>query len=175
MSKKVNASTKTKKNSNISKSSIFRSEYIEDEIIYNEPNTDDDRKPSTVRKDEWIWAKRKTGSYKEDTKNCGKWLIFLTSAQVDKVWKLVKESVENGKLGNIAKVSTLYKTLGSRPNRHVICVYTYNWKDENDVRLIRLALKRIGITWKISYKSDTDTELGKYEITGYKKIAKYQE
>jgi len=50
----------------------------------------------------------------------------------------------------------------SIPEIRVICVYTYDWADEVDVRRIREELRRLGITWKIPYKADEDTIKGRY-------------
>lgn len=134
-----------------------------------------DREPSKVKTDEWLWAERKVGSYTQDTATSGKWLIFVATTQVDRVWSIIKQATQEGKLGNIAKVSTAKRISDSRPNRHVICVYTYNWKDETDVHRIRAVLRELSITWKISYKADSDTIRGKYASHGDQHIAKYVE
>ena len=55
----------------------------------------------------------------------------------------------------------------------VICVYTYDWTDEEDVMRIRQELRQLGITRKIPYKADEDTESGKYANQGTKRISKY--
>ena len=57
----------------------------------------------------------------------------------------------------------------------MICVYTYNWTDEDDVKKIREELRQLGITEKIGYKSDQDTIEGKYSTTGHTQISKYWE
>jgi len=38
---------------------------------------------------------------------------------------------------------------------------------------IREELRKLGIVWKIPYKSDEDTIMGKYTKTGYRGIKKY--
>ena len=58
-------------------------------------------------------------------------------------------------------------------NTKVICVYTYDWTDEEDVMRIRQELRQLGITRKIPYKADEDTESGKYANQGTKRISKY--
>jgi len=57
----------------------------------------------------------------------------------------------------------------------VICVYTYDWKDRQDVERIREELRKIGIIRKISYKTDEDTEQGIYRAHNGEKISKYYE
>ncbi len=61
------------------------------------------------------------------------------------------------------------------PNMRVICVYTYDWMDEKDVRRVREELREIGIARKIPYKSDQDTLDGKYQVSGHTRISKYYE
>jgi len=57
----------------------------------------------------------------------------------------------------------------------VICVYTYDWTDKEDVKRIRQELRDLGITRKIPYKADRETLSGKYAIRGDKRISKYFE
>ena len=57
----------------------------------------------------------------------------------------------------------------------VICVYSYDADDKEDVMRIRQALREIGVTWKIPYKLDEDTFLGRYRKKGNRSIAVYYE
>jgi hypothetical protein len=133
--------------------------------------------PSKVTNDYWIYAERKTGEYPEHTVRGGKWLIFISNHNVDRIWVKIKKAVEEGKLGGTAKVATAKVNLdflGSKTK--VICVYTYDWRDEQDVKRVREELRKLGITRKIAYKSDDDTDRGKYRTTGTaEKISKYYE
>jgi Domain of unknown function (DUF1917). len=135
-----------------------------------------DDKPSEVTNAYYVWAKRQKGAYLGQTERTGKWLIFVDASIVDEVWAKIKKATEDGILGDFSKVAT------EKPNpiaidsrKKVICVYTYDWTDEKDVKRIREELRRIGITNKIPYKSDEDTLSGKYNATGYKRISKYYE
>ena len=133
-------------------------------------------KPSEVTDIYWIYAIRKRGRYPKAIPRSGKWLIFVDPENVDEVWPKIKKAVEEGKLGNSAKVSTAKPNpLAGKSRAHVICVYTYDWTDENDVKRIREKLRKLGITNKISYKADEDTLKGKYRITGHRRISKYYE
>ena len=135
-----------------------------------------DAKPSEVTEVYWIYASRKKGEYPNSTPRSGKWLIFSDIKVVDEVWAKIKKATEEGKLGDRAKVSTAKPNpLATDPNKKVICVYTYDWTDEVDVRRIREELRKLGVTDKIPYKSDEDTLSGKYRITGYTRISKYYE
>jgi hypothetical protein len=138
------------------------------------PHTD--ARPTEVTDVYWIFAHRKRGKYPESTERSGKWLIFVDPEDVDEIWSNVKEAIEEGRLGSSAKVSTAKPNrLAGESKQKVICVYTYDWMDEVDVRKIREELRKIGITNKIPYKADEDTLSGKYRVTGHTKISKYYE
>ncbi len=127
-------------------------------------------------RDYWIYAKRKGGEYPGHTSRGGKWLIFVSNHNIDNTWIKIKTAVEQGKLGTMAKVATAKKNPDARnSNSKVVCVYTYDWDDERDVKRIREALRNIGIARKISYKADGDTEQGRYYTNGNEKISKYYE
>jgi hypothetical protein len=124
----------------------------------------------------WIYAIRKKGEYPKPTPRSGKWLIFVKPENVDEVWAKIKKAVEEGKLGDVAKVRTAMPSpLAEDSDTKVICVYTYDWTDEKDVKRIREELRKLGITNKIPYKTDENTLSGKYRITGHRKISKYYE
>ena len=124
-----------------------------------EPRTrkKDRRFPSEAMDTGWIDVYRKYGDYPDDNPTRdGKWLIWLSPANIDRYWKLIRAAVELGKLGNRAKVSTAGSLSEKRPG-HVICVYTYDFEDREDVMRIREVLRKIGIKQKIRYKSNEDT------------------
>jgi len=122
----------------------------------------------------WIYAKRMKGEYSDHTVRGGKWLIFVDPIKLDEVWLKIKKAVEEGLLGNDAKVSTMKRSTNVVDyNKKVICVYTYDWTDEKDVMNIRDRLRELGITEAIPYKSDEDTLKGKYRKSGNTRISKY--
>ncbi len=132
--------------------------------------------PSQETSEYWIYELRKQGKYPEPTVRNGKWLIFVPVTNVDSVWGNIKKATEEGRLGDSAKVAT------ARPNpnavdasKKVVCVYTYDWTDKEDVMRIRAELRALGITSKIPYKSDEDTDKGKYRVAGHTRISKYYE
>ena len=133
-------------------------------------------KPSEVSDVYWIYAKRERGEYPKSTQRSGKWLIFVYDKKVNDVWAKIKKATEEGKLGNSSKVATAKPNpLAGKSEAKVICVYTYDWTDERDVRRVREELRKLGITNKIPYKADEDTLSGKYRITGHRRISKYYE
>lgn len=132
--------------------------------------------PSKVTDAYWLFAKRKKGSYPSHTANGGKWLIFVDIKDIDSVWSKIKISTENGLLGEESKVATAKENHNAiDPNKKVICVYTYDYTDKKDVMRIREALREIGITNKIPYKTDNATIKGQYQVKGKKRISIYYE
>lgn len=87
-----------------------------------------------------------------------------------------KRITEEGRLGDMAKAATM-KINPDFPSSKVkvICIYTYDWRDYEDVKRIREELRKIGIARKIAYKADEDTVLGKYRVAGTDKLSKYYE
>lgn len=133
-------------------------------------------KPSQNTDEFWIRAFRKKGTYPRNTPNGGKWLIFLTREDVNSVWEIISEATESGLLGEQSKVSTARSNGNSMDKRqHVICVYTYDYTDEKDVMAIREVLRKLGITYRIPYKTNADTSKRIYGVKGDKNISKFYE
>jgi hypothetical protein len=132
-------------------------------------------KPSGVTDVYWLYAERKKGKYPKPRRS-GKWLIFVDPENVDEVWAKIKKATEEGRLGHASKVATAKPSpLAGESKTKVICVYTYDWTDEKDVRRVREELRKLGVATKIPYKADEDTLSGKYRITGHTRISKYYE
>ena len=132
--------------------------------------------PSTITDSYWLYAFRKEGTYPEDSDNSGKWLIFVPLAEIDRLWEKIERSTEKGQLGSVSKVATAkHNPDASNSSAKVICVYTYDWTERQDVMRIRKELRELGITWKIPYKGDKDTYAGKYAKRGNRSISKYYE
>lgn len=141
--------------------------------------------PSTYKNDYWIDAfapgyREYERTLAEDYESkgsqlkSGKWLVYVKRDNVDEVWQEIKEAVEDGALGIAAKVSTaLPSPLSTKSNTHVICVYTDDWTDEEDVMRVREELRKLGIVSNIPYKADIDTLEGKYRVSGHTRISKY--
>lgn len=129
--------------------------------------------PSEVAEVHWIYARRKKGSYPKGTSRSGKWLLFVPSKNVDEIWRKIKKAVEDGELGNEAKVATAKQSPLSSSDAKVICVYTYDYEDQKDVMRIRQRLREMGFTKPLSYKTDVDTLSGKYSFTTRERISRY--
>jgi hypothetical protein len=139
-------------------------------------NPSDLDNPTEVTDRQWLLARRQQGDYPEQDRNGGKWLVFMPTHLIDEVWRDIREATERGELGALAKVSTaMPNPKANDKSEKVICVYTYDYTDVEDVRRIRQVLRRLGITHKIPYKADEDTYDGRYTIKGHQRISKYYE
>jgi hypothetical protein len=138
------------------------------------PATVGDPKPSQVTEGYWLSTVRKGGGYPAHTERGGKWLLFVPVAEIDEVWAKVKDATEQGLLGGLAKVATAKPNPNAtKSDTKVICVYTYDSTDAEDVRRVRAALRELGIVDKIPYKTDNDTRGGNYARRGHTRISKY--
>ncbi|CAB3739425.1 hypothetical protein LMG22037_06284 [Paraburkholderia phenoliruptrix] len=80
--------------------------------------------------------------------------IFVSSTDVDEAWSKVSGAIENNQL-TCAKVSTALRSMGR--NGHVICVYTRDWTDRQDLMRTREVLQSLGFAKELGYKRDIDT------------------
>ncbi len=93
---------------------------------------------------------------------------------MDEIWSNVVAALHAGRLGNCAKVSTTVSNpFSADPQKHVICVFTYDAEDERDVMRVRDTLRELGFVRPIAYKTDRATAKGQYEVKGHVRISKY--
>lgn len=89
----------------------------------------------------------------------GKWMLFVSQNDVDKVWKTVVTALTERYLGEAAKVAT---NDGSNRSR-LICVYTQDFGDMEDVKRVLKGLIAVGLVDEnkqpIYYKCDAYTHL----------------
>ena len=90
---------------------------------------------------------------------CGKWMLFPSPDDYPRYWRLVVEATAEGKLGPTSKAATL--DLASATG--LICVYTYDFTDTEDVRRVLEELVDLGVCQAdgrpIYYKCDAYTYL----------------
>jgi Bles03-like protein len=135
-------------------------------------------RPSEVTAVDWIYAQRRVGKYPATTPKSGKWLVFRDFGHIDAMWAKIKSATEAGRLGARSKVSTAKPSpLAIDQVNKVVCVYTYDSDDVEDVMRVRKELRGMGVVEKIGYKTDAMTMAGKYVIKGAKpeEIRKYFE
>lgn len=105
----------------------------------------------------------------------GKWLVFIQREYADELWDKIERLASDGKIWS-AKISTSIHPWSSR-GKHVVCVYTKNYLDKQDVMRVRKILKEIGVEARLSYKPDIYTLLGIYsdnrQTFNLSRIARY--
>lgn len=146
-----------------------------EEINPNAPiNPESNVRPSQVTEIPWLWTFCKN-DYPKEVRS-GKWLLFVPANEIDVVWGKIKRAIQLNLLGNSVKVSTMWKNSHAQSlNAKVICIYTYDYEDREDVLRIRTNLRKIGFNRKIPYKTDEATSEGKYGINGNTRISLYYE
>ncbi|KAF2661741.1 DUF1917-domain-containing protein, partial [Lophiostoma macrostomum CBS 122681] len=91
----------------------------------------------------------------------GKWMLFPKLEDVTRVWKLIVDGTINNRLGSGSKVAT---EQDGKPER-LICVYTKDFRDTDDVLRVLKELVTMGLVNPgrgIYYKSDAYTYLDIY-------------
>jgi len=117
-------------------------------------------KPSTITDAYWIIAD--TGKPLNREKG-GKWLIFRPLYEIDSAWSIIREATLGNILGPKSKVATARpNSNASDINTKVICVYTSDFKDKEDVLRVRCALVGLGFIEALNYKTNLDTLAGNY-------------
>ncbi|KPI44428.1 uncharacterized protein AB675_8445 [Cyphellophora attinorum] len=94
----------------------------------------------------------------------GKWMLFPHRDDVDQVWHTVAQATWDGELGDLAKVAPYDPH--DQKQEQLICVYTKDFSDIDDVKRVLKAMRRLGLvkggdtSKAIYYKSDAYTYLG---------------
>lgn len=92
---------------------------------------------------------------------CGKWMLFPSPDYVDNVWLAIVRATAAGELGSAAKVAT---GDGSGTPTRLICVYTGDFSDKEDVKRVLMKLDQLGLARRgeqqgIYYKADAYTHM----------------
>ncbi|VXC77764.1 conserved hypothetical protein [Burkholderia sp. 8Y] len=111
-------------------------------------------KPSEDMSCKWHYKNSPSHNDFSPTDATGKWCIFVSTVDVDEEWRKISDAIESNKL-MCAKVSTALRSMGR--NGHVICVYTRDWADRQDVMCAREVLQSLGFVKELGYKRDIDT------------------
>ena len=117
--------------------------------------------PSQVTGHHWVYAVGP--AYEADASSTGKWLVFVPGRQIDRWWEQIRLATEQGCLGISAKAATAcHNDLATSARTKLICVYTRDWQDQDDVRRVLQQLRDLGVSWRLSYKTDEATLSGVY-------------
>ena len=114
--------------------------------------------PSRTLHEPWIFLATPRQEF-ESTDLSGKWCIFRNADAIDSAWIQVVALVASGAL-LAAKVSTRMSVAVGVYDRHVICVYTRDWRNVAEVQQARQVLHSAGFSERLGYKRDSDTIAG---------------
>ncbi|KAF2495339.1 DUF1917-domain-containing protein [Lophium mytilinum] len=92
----------------------------------------------------------------------GKWMFFPTAKDLPRMWKALAEGTIQNRLGTGAKVAT--DNGSAKSGSRLICIYTHDFTDTEDVRrvldeLVRMGLVDADMPQGIFYKCDAYTHL----------------
>ncbi len=138
----------------------------------------DEIKPTKAEASHWLYSKHTSEGCHEINNPyktyVGKWLIFESPDKIDDTWNKVKDATDKKLLGISSKVSTKRQTKEYKGSQYVICVYTKDFRDKEDIKQVLQELRKIGILNKLYYKTDSTTIEGIYSKEGphTKKIGK---
>jgi len=120
-------------------------------------------RPSSFKQQPWIYVDDPEQVGQEATPALiGKWLLFIDEEDVDAVWEKVATATASGRLGLMSKVATAWPNPLAHSRKRVICVYTPDFHDHEDVTRVLVALRDLGFKERLSYKTDVDTLAGRY-------------
>lgn len=88
----------------------------------------------------------------------GKWCIVRDAAAVDVLWAKIQSAVVSGVLpaAMVSSPSAARQFGGT----YLICVFTPEWRDREDVMRVRQLLRDLGVTEELGYKRDVETVYG---------------
>jgi hypothetical protein len=132
--------------------------------------------PTEVYDEYYIWAKRVDPyNYPQPTERSGKWTIYPHVREVDEVWITIRNAVVGGLLGSSAKVATMMPNPHEvHPDEKVICIFTYDSEDREDVlRILRSLREDLGILHKAFYKEDNAARARNYSFNTKGPVSKY--
>ncbi|KAI9839745.1 MAG: hypothetical protein M1837_002033 [Sclerophora amabilis] len=91
------------------------------------------------------------------------WMLFPTASSIYSVWSPIAHATASNQLGVAAKVATATEEGSDRVGR-LICIYTVDFADRDDVKRVLEKLVELGLVSKreksIYYKCDAYTHLG---------------
>jgi hypothetical protein len=119
----------------------------------------------------WVYARRR-GRVDPPTERSGKWLVFVKRGEANALWDAIARATTERRLGPSAKCGTAKPNPNSTDqSKTVICVYTPDFNDQEDVMRVRDGLRKLGVTWRIPYKLDSVTMAGRYAVRGDTRVS----
>lgn len=116
------------------------------------------RKPSEATPDQdWVWAHAPNATPPDPDKN-GKWMIRIYNENIDAIWDKIRAATEAGEFPT-AKAGA---GEGGPTGIGMIFVYVRDSHNPTEVKTTLVALRQLGITHRLNYKTDKATLEGNY-------------
>lgn len=118
----------------------------------------------------WVWARTQS---KQATPRVGKWMLWPSDEEVATIWHQVYELSQREQSGVIqAKVSR--ETNRMAPNTRLICVYTADSDDKEDLQRVVTALRMaVNPAYVLLYKENRVTRAGLYQ-NAFRPVSKWR-
>ncbi|KAG0250951.1 hypothetical protein DFQ27_009120 [Actinomortierella ambigua] len=123
--------------------------------------------PSQTFDEYWLWARSPTRGF-QGGQRTGKWMLFYDKSVLDEKWAMVRQMVEQDRLGGLAKCSTaLGNSNATSAKTGVIIVYTPDYQNQEEVYEVAVTLhETMQYHRTMYYKSDEQTLAGVYAKHG---------
>jgi hypothetical protein len=119
-------------------------------------------KPTDIDDVYWVYAFAPDDKVKS-TDRSGKWMLFNSRSNHDESWEKVRVGTMAGSLGCQAKAATSKGNPNAGGSTSLlICVYTSDSEDVEDVTRVLARLRELGFIGRLSYKTDAETLNGVY-------------
>ena len=87
-------------------------------------------------------------------------ILFFSRSKIDVSWTAIAKAVVSGTLGTAAKM--FESDSSEEESYYVICVYTEDFTNEEEVWAAEKSLRKLGITERLYYKPNIYTTVGIY-------------
>lgn len=87
-------------------------------------------------------------------------ILFFSRSKIDATWTAIAKAVVSGTSGTAANM--FESDSGEQESYYVICVYTEDFTNKEEVWAAEQSLRKLGITEILRYKPDIYTTLGIY-------------
>ena len=87
-------------------------------------------------------------------------ILFFSRSKIDETWTAIAKAVVGGTSGTAANM--FESDSGEQDSYYVICVYTEDFTNEEEVWAAEQSLRKLGITEILHYKPNIYTTLGIY-------------
>jgi hypothetical protein len=122
-----------------------------------------EKRPSEVTDEHWLWAMPVQRKQNEDDSDLiGKWMVFASRDSVDLVWEKLSDAVRSGILSNCTIATKVSTAARSTNPSFAIMIYTSDYRDKKVVASCLSAIRQLGITGHLYYKTDAQTLAGVY-------------